>query len=197
MLLEESGLLTHQFDDTEISSEPWIPLGDQLSCSLINMGSPAMYQSAYASGFILAPSNRVLCSYTRDGATASRGDGGCSSWGLAACTQSVDWNCIWEGPWGVEGMLTASTARFAREGYGGNGKAYNEVMIDTNHYTSNMPQTLEAFFAPAGGNIEHAATIHAQFLEHFGLTSVEVPLLIFDPARDAERPWRRHDTTGR
>jgi len=94
-------------------------------------------------------------------------------------------------------MLTASTARFAREGYGGNGKAYNEVMIDTNHYTSNMPQTLEAFFAPAGGNIEHAATIHAQFLEHFGLTSVEVPLLIFDPARDAERPWRRHDTTGR
>jgi hypothetical protein len=40
-----------------------------------------------------------------------------------------DWSCIWEGPWGVAGMLAASTRRWAREGLGVNGAAYNELMV--------------------------------------------------------------------
>lgn len=84
-------------------------------------------------------------------------------------------------------MLAASTARFAREGYGGNGLAYNEVMVDTQWYVANMPDAVEAFFEYDGYG--GAAGVHQQFLDHFGLSAADVPLVLFGGAA-ADGPWR-------
>ena len=126
---------------------------------------------------------------TRDSATSDRGDGGCAGW-EGACTPQQDWACVWQGPWNLEGMLAASTSRFAHEGFGGNGKAYNEIMMDTSWYTLHMPHAIEAFFAPVG-NEAVAAGRHASFLEHFGLSSEEVPFVTFNSALGSVGPWVR------
>ena len=186
-VLAEAGVLVHQFDATEFPSEPWIPRGEHFSCTLANRRNPVLYSPTKA-GLVLASANRVRCSYTRDGATAARGDGGCGG-SQPKCTAQVDWGCVWAGPWTVAEMLAAASTRFAH-GSDGNGQRFNEVMVDTDWYVNNMPLSLEAFFVPARGNLPQAARIHRHFLSHFGLSEAEVPLLVFHAGEHAA-PWRR------
>ena len=91
--LAEAGILVHQFDRFEFESEKWIPSGDHLACSLVNKGTPAMYRLG-GGGIILAPTNRVLCSWTRDSATSARLAGGCAG-AEGPCTPAQDWACKW------------------------------------------------------------------------------------------------------
>ena len=53
-----------------------------------------------------------------------------------------------------------------------------------------MPDAIEAFFAPVG-NEAVAAGRHASFLEHFGLSSEEVPFVTFNSALGSVGPWVR------
>ena len=51
---------------------------------------------------------------------------------------------------------------------------YNEVVIDYRYYQRHLPHSVEAFWGDEG---DHA--VHAAFLEYYGLTSRDVPLLSY------------------
>lgn len=82
------------------------------------------------------------------------------------------------------------------EPYGDPGyhSGYNEAIVDGWSWNANLPNTIEAFFYLEGSGVEetsdhgrgqagYARDAHERFLQEYGLTEMEVPLLRFDPSR--------------
>ena len=71
---------------------------------------------------------------------------------------------------------------------------YNEAIVDGWSWNANLPNTVEAFFELEGSGVQatpdhgrgqagYVRDAHRRFLEEYGITNMEVPLLKFDPAR--------------
>ena len=67
------------------------------------------------------------------------------------------------------------------------GCQYNELILNADVWRENMPDAIEAFFYPVNGVVdtsegtpEDAYDIHRAFLDEYGLTNDDVPLLEFD-----------------
>ena len=73
--------------------------------------------------------------------------------------------CGWTGPSMSSLFERASTS-----------EEYNEMVLDTQHWQSALPQCIEAFV----GVDEKARSAHADFLEEYGLTAADVPLVQLD-----------------
>ena len=82
---------------------------------------------------------------------------------------------------------------------------YNEAILDGWTWNGNLPSTIEAFFMLEGAGVESmpdggrgqasfARGAHSRFLQEYGLTEDEVPLLKFDPSR-WDVPFRAEATT--
>lgn len=83
---------------------------------------------------------------------------------------------------------------------------YNEIVIDAKSWVEALPRTIQAVFlclepAPRGGNwpkdhdpgkLWAAQNIHKQFLAEYSLSSMDVPLLLFDSTELVE-PFRSID----
>lgn len=57
---------------------------------------------------------------------------------------------------------------------------YNEVVVGTERYVSNLPSSLEAFVTIDAGDRSVRAA-HAAFLRHYGLRRRDCPLLLYRP----------------
>ena len=71
---------------------------------------------------------------------------------------------------------------------------YNEIIVDSEHWTLELPATIEAFFRSddhgrGRKDDDVAQKQHQKFLQKYGLSRAEVPLLEFDPS-DWESPFR-------
>ena len=67
----------------------------------------------------------------------------------------------------------------------GAGGDYSEIIVDGLHLNAHMPDAVEAFY----GAGDTARDQHAKFLEEYGLSKEDVPLMLFDP-RNWETPFR-------
>lgn len=98
----------------------------------------------------------------------------------APCCASLSLSISLFTAWGRSGYCaclhpahSATEAHIAR----GDGGHYNEFEIDGSTLDANLPWSIEAFMS---GNIDMTA-IHAAFLEKYGITAAEVPLLTMTP----------------
>jgi hypothetical protein len=83
---------------------------------------------------------------------------------------------------------------------------YNEIVIDAKSWVEDLPRTIQAVFlglqpAPRGGNwpiyhdpdkLRQAKSVHKSFIEDYGLSPNDVPLLLFD-ANELLEPFRSID----
>ena len=64
-------------------------------------------------------------------------------------------------------------------------QSYNEVILDAAEWVAALPNIIEAVFILDGASEQHrqrAVDAHAAFVQHFGLSDEDCPLLEFDPA---------------
>ena len=54
---------------------------------------------------------------------------------------------------------------------------YNEFIVDGDQWARTLPATIEAFFMISGRGGED----YQMFLDTYGLTSVQIPLVVLDP----------------
>ena len=66
---------------------------------------------------------------------------------------------------------------------------YNEILVDGDWWTAHLPDAVEAFFH--GGESALAREQHRRFLQEFGLTADQVPLVRLD-RRNWEAPFAWH-----
>jgi len=62
--------------------------------------------------------------------------------------------------------------------------SYNELVFSTGAYAASLPDSLEAFFVMVKSQDDQrsmARTTHKQFLETYGRTATQTPLLQLDP----------------
>lgn len=211
--LRVAGVLVHNIDEISNGDTPWKPcslggcavkFSDRFPCSIIYPTNVHMYK-AENGGFVIRPGAgaNVLCSYSRDGLTMTGGKvcgvpnptgciPGCGWAPYEWCPEAVPWRCAWP-PKKLDQMLEA------HQQY--NTKQHNEVVLQARAWTEQMPSTIEAvwFFEASGPGDEHdrqkllkarvyVEGVHKRFLDAFGLSASEVPLLAFDPTRS--RPFR-------
>ena len=67
---------------------------------------------------------------------------------------------------------------------------YNEVVVNSRSVNDNLPQAIQAFFVPEGGNmytdlgygrVVDVRKAHKNFLRTYGLSAYQVPLLTLRP----------------
>ena len=83
-------------------------------------------------------------------------------------------------------MLEADRAATARHEARDEHHAYNEVVIDGLAYNRNLPRTVEAFVLGSNDDVTKARAVHGRFLEAYGLTAADVPLLRYRPERQGD-----------
>ena len=211
----EAGVLIRQNDAmTQYRSETpdlWSVGGwDRLAASIVNTNLPFMYSTS-AEGVILKPSalqpdgksnDWLLCSYPRDGNSMTQL---CEKPGTGHAVPFRYTND------NLKGMLELHESRFRHEHSdiclwkaGGeqpddrSNCRYNEVVMSASYYKRKIPNVIEAFFYPINGPVKkregdpaRARRAHEAFLERFGKTAMEVPLLTFDveKARNGRAPF--------
>ena len=197
--LDEAGVLVHLDDGMTASAAPWEPCmtgwcaaigSDHESCTLINRELPHLYSSSYhAFGLVLSGRilqqyrpGGVLCTYAQDGGTwapdaACRGepplnDSRCASDSppsLCFCTLQRWWDCVFP-PHSLEDMLQTQI--------GQNPGGYNEVVINSTFWRSQLPAIIEAFVDFGGGEVEARRAFKGFHRRYQGqLGGREVPLL--------------------
>jgi len=190
--LPDAGLLVHCLDGVEDSNERWRANRARLSGSVIfaaqsdigsdgrprvGPGATLFGHACGGGGVVLRPNrNRIQCGNDQDcGNCAAQG---CSTNHLGLCphvAEAVGPTCA--GSWMPNDihiyLRRATEAHIAR----GDGGHYNEFEIDGSTLDANLPWSIEAFMS---GNIDMTA-IHAAFLEKYGITAAEVPLLTMTP----------------
>ena len=67
---------------------------------------------------------------------------------------------------------------------------YNELVYSSDTWNTNLPGTVEAFFAVKGtsGSYQWTEQLHRQFLGRYRISADDVPLVVFDP-RDWSAPF--------
>lgn len=93
-----------------------------------------------------------------------------------------------EGTWAPEdfGLFLQRSCRFEKEVQApwSHRLDYNEILIDATHWTNHLPDAIEAFV----GESDLARQQHQRFLQQYGLTPDEVPLLKINPI-DWDKPF--------
>ncbi|EER01612.1 hypothetical protein Pmar_PMAR023156 [Perkinsus marinus ATCC 50983] len=161
---------------------------DRISCLLINneVRSPGdgripLYTYTRG-GTIEDPDNtQVTCSYSEDGGTMDRNNGGCGchsgdvtckSMGYNnSCTlegPAADYSVCWWGPDNLEDMMDNQKS------------VYNEVVISSATYLEKLPKSIQAFFFIANNSQSEteARTQYATFKAAYPVG--EAPLLVLD-----------------
>ena len=64
--------------------------------------------------------------------------------------------------------------------------AYNEIVIAGLSYNRNLPRAIEAFVVGGNDDVVKARAVHRRFLDAFGLTAADVPLLRYRPERHGD-----------
>ena len=199
--LSAAGVLIRTFDGLEDPVVPWqpCPLGvgwlamcarfrDRFPTSLLWPQHVNIYKGVDQGGMVIrAADAQPRCSYHMDGTTMSKGGEPC----LESCANpgAKWWRCSW--PAGmIQRMMEAQPT-----------DSHNEVVLDASNWVANLPHTIEAFFAVRWpDDLIASPTLHYQraenqnvhqkhreFLEKYGLTSDDVPLLLYD-VRDGRSP---------
>jgi len=200
--LSGAGLTVHGFDGTlqggggpsvslmnsavyEDSGElPWLPCNSGwceyakqwLSTSVVNANHRPSFSDG---GMILKPgANKVLCSHYHD--FESLHDG-CATDVNATKLRFSDGGMILTRdqpfpPDKLKDMLERS-ATFP--------EAYNEVLVDSGVYASNLPHSVAAFYYGLLGSEDnwsrvHATQMYVAFLDHYQLNESQVPLVQFE-----------------
>ena len=60
---------------------------------------------------------------------------------------------------------------------------YNEVILDAEAWVRNLPQSIMAVFVHKNAklaDVENSRSVHANFLQRYGLTSDATPLVTYD-----------------
>ena len=87
-------------------------------------------------------------------------------------------SCSW--PPEYFGPYIERTNRWQKEVQARGGRIeYNEIVVDGRYWNRHLPDTIEAFYGDIGSRGDSA---HKQFLEEYGMSSAQVPLLKFDPS---------------
>ena len=126
----------------------------------------------FDAGLLFGTSARVLCGYSGDAGSGLRTRGGCpQSW--AALEQHTGG--------GRTTPLTLERAMRAVPQKNGYYVGFNEVIVgDREWYERALPGVVDAvlvFSWSSGAAIARAKKVHASFLQAFGLTSAQVPLV--------------------
>ena len=161
---------------------------DRFPTSLLWPQHVNIYKGVDQGGMVIrAADAQPRCSYHMDGTTMSKGGEPC----LESCANpgAKWWRCSW--PAGmIQRMMEAQPT-----------DSHNEVVLDASNWVANLPHTIEAFFAVRWpDDLIASPTLHYQraenqnvhqkhreFLEKYGLTSDDVPLLLYD-VRDGRSP---------
>ena len=177
------------------TAEPWLPCNAQAWCgmyhgrfsaSIVNHHQNQLFQTHSTAGVILSPSTGIFCSYPVDGGTMEKfcppdAPPGCApgcadtegnpnwcahdeAWTISVSSQV--WSCAFR-PTDLEAMLRHHLFSRAHQ--------YNEVVVDTNSYASNLPESLLAIFylrnGPNGGDsspgADKARAVHQRFLNKY------------------------------
>lgn len=183
-------------DGLEDPVRPWMPcptdvkwlamcarFRDRFPTSLLWPAHTAVYRGSDQGGVVIRPADaRALCAYHGDGTTMSKGGNPCPEF----CTEpgAKWWRCAWPAN-ALQRMMENQDSA-----------AHNEVVLDSSTWVSNLPHTVEAFFAvrwpaelllpphyfqPVSKQRVHR--LHQEYLHEYGLSSAEVPLLVYDAAR--------------
>ena len=178
-VLAEGGVLVHIFDDYEDEQRPWTMCHevcrrgsvDAWSSSLVSRSVPWIFTaSAGAAGFIMSPHAEIVCAFPFDAGTGGHSNGRCSP--LVSPLE--------------DGHFAMHTLQDAlQRQYDGSWRrvhpqdsVYNEVIVSSMWWDRNLPWALEAFVFDGGDELQAQMVItHQQFLDFFGLTAEEVPLL--------------------
>jgi len=192
------GLLVHGFDGTlqgggnnagSLTSQnatelkegvqralPWAPCNSGwcknsarwLSTSVINGDHHAGFSDG---GIILKPSaNKVLCSHYYDFGSL---EGGCDS----AVTRDGAGDTR-DRPFPSDALKEMLDRSITYK------EAYNEVLVDSAEYESNLPHSVSAFYyglLKSGGNWSrlHTTAMYVAFLDHYHFNETQVPLVEF------------------
>ena len=175
--MSEAGLLVHMFDNLEDSSfgawhvcqSGWCAGTDHLSVSLVNSDLQGLY--SYRLGFVLSPSTPFICGYTADGGTQGRPMGGCYQNGR--CSSSRWWQCAWQPDQLSEAISTQMRT---------NANGYNEYIVSTHDWEAGLPDTIEAVICR--DDCASARQVHAAYLEAYGRTSQQTPLVTYPNVED-------------
>jgi len=155
---------------------PWAPCDKGWCENSAKWLSTSIVSSEHRAGFsdggmILKPSaNKVLCSHYYDFSSLEAG-----------CNGGVNRDGTGDTPFPAEGlkeMLELSTTYK---------QAYNEVLVDSTVYSSNLPHSVSAFYygllKEEQGNSTwsklHATAMYVAFLDHYNMNESQVPLVEF------------------
>ena len=203
--LSRAGLTVHGFDGTmqgggapsvsmlsgaayeDRGALPWLPCKSGWCQNATQWLSTSIVSNSYRAGFsdggmILNPiTNKVLCSHYHDFDSLH---GGCASdvntFGLKLQHRLQHDNKKPFPADDLKGMLERSVEYKA---------SYNEVLLDSVAYTSNLPHSVSAFYygllAESGSDESwsrvHATQMYVSFLDFYNLTEDQVPLVQFAP----------------
>ena len=190
------GIVLRQFDNTESHEEPWrgCPrggptdsnndcniFGNRLSASVIfpeqRRGSidASIPLFAVSSGVIFNPTAiGITCAYSNDGGSRGRSDGCGTDWCPATRGATDGW-CDGR-PHAPANLKNALKGSLSRGGY-------NEVIIDSQHLQSKLPQAIAAFFFVRGQPKDTIVKAHRAFIAKYstkGVTEATVPLVELD-----------------
>ena len=203
--LSRAGLTVHGFDGTmegggapsvsmlsgaayeDSGALPWLPCKSGWCQNATQWLSTSIISNSYRAGFsdggmILNPvANKVLCSHYHDFNSLHSG---CTSdvntYGLKLQHRLQHDNKKPFPADDLKGMLERSVEYKA---------SYNEVLLDSFTYTSNLPRSVSAFYfgllAESGSDESwsrvHATQMYVSFLDFYNLTEDQVPLVQFAP----------------
>ena len=165
--LSESGVLIHMLDGYEDPDKPWEICHevcgrsevDSISGSLVSRAAPRIFQgSKGGAGLVLAPDTEILCAYPSDAGTGGQPNGGCPA------------------GWSAQLQLKAVLEAQYSQSY----VTYNEVVVGSMFYEAALPHLVEAFLFVGDWHYGAASAAHSSFLQTFGLSAAQVPLLRYE-----------------
>jgi len=190
----DAGVLVHIFDGYEDPDRPWQichdvcrhgPV-DSLSSSLISRKVPWLFSSSWGTvGIVISPTVEIMCSFPADSGTGGHPNGRCKG----ADRASVGTENFYHGSSTYNGKTLRDaleqqySGSYRKSHFGASG--FNEVIISSMYWERALPSAVEAFFY---ADSERAVTqkqrleirqAHSAFLQYYGLTKEEVPLLEF------------------
>ena len=192
-LLTDIGVVIHAFDGQEDPGRKWAVcaptsqcgfISDRMSASVIFKGKTAAFSGG--GGVILNPeATRLLCAYGGDGGTRGKlcHPPGVSGSCIPGCTSGPRQWCNPEEVWNNKGAWcdgrpwrpTDFGKFFELDKLS---STYNEVIADGFYWNQHLPHSIEAIIGSPGEPAAQA--LHAEFLETYGLSSAQVPLVTFN-----------------
>ena len=189
--LSQAGVVIRAWDGLSAPGRPWEPceagqfcqrFSDRFATSIVYPGHPETYAPG---GFVLRPEALELnCAYYADGGSqgaqcnpprkTSTCSPGCKRW-CDPARGAKNWGCAWR-PEYLKSMIEQQQVLSP-------GGGYNEVIFDAEAWVRNLPRTIMAVFVAKDASeedIETSRSVHANFLQRFGIDSDTTPLVTYD-----------------